>query len=83
MSVEFGLTPDTNWIGRVGRLDLDDLGTHIAEQTGAEWPGDQGSDLEHPDSVQGAGSIHRPVREKLCRTSQSVMIPTAFFSVSR
>ena len=40
MSVDLGLAPDTNGIGCVGRLDLDDLGTHIAEQAGAERPGD-------------------------------------------
>ena len=51
MPVDLGLAPDTNWIGCVGRLDLDDLGTHIAEQTGAERPGDQGADLEHTNAI--------------------------------
>ena len=56
MTLDFGLTPDSDRVGGAGWLDLDDLGTHIAEQSAGERPGDQGADLNHPDAVQGAGS---------------------------
>ena len=56
MALDFGLTPDSDRVGGAGWLDLDDLGTHIAEQAAGERPGDQGADLEYPDAVQGAGS---------------------------
>ena len=83
VSVDFGLPPGANRVGGAGRLDLDDLGTHIAEQSRGEWTGDECADFQHPDTVEGAGCGHLVALEKPCRPSQSVITPTASFSVSR
>ena len=62
------------------RLDLDDLGAHVAEQAPGERPGDQRADLDDPDAVQRAGDTHR---ENPCLCSQSVQMLTAWRNVSR
>ncbi len=36
-------------------LDLDDVGTQLAEESGAERCGDAGPHIEHPDAVERAG----------------------------
>ena len=55
MAVEFGLAPGAQRVGRARRLDLDDLGAHVAEQPARERTRDQRADLDHPDAVQRAG----------------------------
>ena len=86
MTVQFGLTPGAQRIRRPRRLDLDDLGAHVAEQAAGERSGDQGADLEDPDPVERTGRRRRRAHCGLanwCRTSQSVTIPTASRSLSR
>ena len=72
MPVEFGLPPGAQRVRRAGRLDLDDLGAHVAEQPARERTRDQGADLDHADAVQRAGDGHS---ENPCRCSQSVQMP--------
>ncbi len=55
--VEFGLPPGAQRIGRARRLDLDDLGAHVAEQPSRERSRDQRADLDDPDAVQRAGDV--------------------------
>ena len=57
MAVEFGLSPGAQRVGRSRRLDLDDLGAHVAEQPARERPGDQRADLDDADAVQRAGGV--------------------------
>ena len=58
MSVDLGLPPGADRIRRAGWLDLDDLGAHVAEQSGGERPGDQRADFEHPNTVQSTRRRH-------------------------
>ena len=81
VAVEFGLPPGAQRVRRARRLDLDDLGAHVAEQPARERPGDQRADLDDADAVQRAGVVS--AAENPCRCSQSVQMPTAWRSVSR
>ena len=60
-TVDLGLPPGADRVGGAGRLDLDDLGAHVAEQPARERPGDQRADLDDADPVQSAGGIAAPV----------------------
>ena len=83
VSVQLGLAPGAQRVGLPGRLDLDHLGAHVAEQPAGERPGDQRADLDHADAVERAGDRHPTSSEKPWRVSQSVQMPTACRSVSR
>jgi hypothetical protein len=58
VAIEFGLPPGAQRIGRPGRLDLDDVGAHVAEQPAGERAGYQRADLDHPDAVKCSNSRH-------------------------
>jgi hypothetical protein len=45
----------THGIALAGRFDLDDLGTHVAEQLAAERSCDQCAELQHTKIAKGAG----------------------------
>ena len=81
--VDFGLAPGAQRVRCARWLDLDDVGTHVAEQPAGERPGDQGAQLEHPDAVQRTGGAVMPFPANLWRTSQSVTTVTASRNLSR
>ena len=55
VAIAFGLTPPAQRIGQAGCLDLDDVGAEVTHQAGAERPRDEGTEFEHPDTVESAG----------------------------
>ena len=50
-----------------GPLDLDDLGTHVAQELRAHRPGDEPAEVEDADPVEGAG----PGRHRMSPPAQS------------
>ena len=58
------------------RLDLDHLGAEVAQQRAGERSGQQLSELDHPDPLQG------PVASSGCRWLHGREIATAPFAAS-
>ena len=51
-----GLAPLAQRVGLAGRLDLDHLGAHVAEQPAGERAGEQRPELDHPHARERAGA---------------------------
>src|SRR5205814_4090095 len=51
------LAPLAERVGLTGRLDLDDLGAHVAEQTTREGTGEQHPELDHANAGQRPGAV--------------------------
>ena len=53
------LAPLPDRVGLTGRLDLDDLGAHVAEQAAGERPGEKLPELDHADAGERPFAVGR------------------------
>ena len=66
-----GLAPVAQRVGLAGRLDLDHLGAHVAEQPSGERPCEQRPELDHAHPGERAGpalyhAVHPPSTARTC-----------------
>ena len=72
-----GLAPVAERIRLAGRLDLDHLGAHVAEQPAGERPGEQRAELDQPQARKRPGAprsrsvAHRVTIHRPCSTRPS------------
>ena len=69
-AVVFGVDERTDLaheVARPGQFDLDHLGSHLAEQSGAERGGDARADIDHPQAFEGWS--HESPRSRASNTS--------------